>query len=45
MVEVTRQRSYNTSSKNSVIKDDKKIIDDGIYEIGTALNSNFALDV
>lgn len=44
-VEVTRQRSYDTSSDSSVIKDDRKTIDDGLYEIETGVGSNFTLDV
>lgn len=44
-VTVERQRSYNTRTKSSIINDDKKAIEDGVYEIETGTKSNFAVDV
>ncbi len=44
-VNVERQRSYKTVPESNIIKDDKKIIDDGSYEIETALSSSKVLDV
>lgn len=44
-VEVVRQRSYNTTPKTNIIKDNQKTIDDGLYQIEAGVGSNFALDV
>ena len=44
-VNVERQRSYKTVPESNIIEDDKKIIDDGSYEIESALSSSKVLDV
>ena len=44
-VQVTRQRSYNTSEHTNIIKDSQKTMDDGIYEIEAGVSSAYALDV
>ena len=45
IVEVTRQRSYNTSQDTNIVFDDQKTIDDGVYEIQTGVKSNMVVDV
>lgn len=44
-VTVERQRSYNTSSTSTIVKDSKKTIEDGLYEIQTGVSSNMVIDL
>ena len=46
-VTVLRQRSYNTAPESNVVRDNEKIIDDGLYEIVSAVGDSktMAVDV
>lgn len=45
IIEVTRQRSYDTERESSIIYDDQKTIPDGTYEIEIGANSNYVVEV
>ena len=44
-IEVERARSYTTVPETNIITDDNKTLEDGMYEIETALNSNSVVEI